>query len=113
GQTEQQLVSPRLAIWSGASPGGFPNADLHRLEIVTSDTPVVTTLAFQRPTVVFNAVAGQPCTNTQRVLVVRNGPVGLHWTLTNTAPWLSTTVTNGDTPSGFDLAVNATSLSPG
>ena len=113
GQTDQDLVNPRLGIWLGGSLGGFPDADLHHLQIVTRDTPVTTSLVFQRPTFVFNSVEGQPCTNIQRVMVVRKGPVALNWTLTNTASWLTASSTNGNTPAAFDLSVNTTGLTPG
>ncbi len=113
GHVDQDFVNPRLAIWAGGSPSGFPSVDLYRLDIVTSDTPVVTALDFQRSTFVFSGVAGQPCTNLQRARVIHRGPAGLHWTLTNTASWLSTSVTNGDGATAFDLSVNTTGLPAG
>jgi len=113
GHVEQDLVNPRLAIWVGGSPGGYPNVDLYRLQIVTSDTPVATTLEFQRPTFVFSSVAGQLDTNLQRVLAVSWGAAGLQWTLTNTASWLSTSTTSGNTHTPFDLSVDTTGLTAG
>ncbi len=113
GQTDYDLVNPRLVIWAGASPSGYPGADLARLDLVTQDQPVATALAFHRSSLVFNAVAGEPCTNIQRVLVVRRGASGLQWTLTNTAPWLLVSTNFGKTPSSLDLSVNTAGIIAG
>ena len=113
GQTDYDLVNPRLVIWAGSSPSGYPNADLARLELVTQDQPVATALAFQRPSFVFSSIEGEPCTNVQRVLVVRRGASGLQWTLTNSGSWLLTSTNAGKTPSSFDLSVDTTGLTAG
>jgi len=113
GQVNQELVSPRLGIWAGGSLGGVPYADLRRLEVITSDTPVSTTLVLPSQTVAFNSVAGQVCTNVLKVPMVRRGPVGLHWTMMNTVPWLSASSTNGNTTGSFDLSANTAGLPAG
>ncbi len=113
GKTSLVLTNTRLAIWVGGSPGGFPNADFRRLEIITSATPVSTLLVAQPTALVFNAVAGQPCTNTQLVRVIHRGPTTLAWSLTNTTPWLVTDLNASNTPAAFNVSVNTTGLSPG
>jgi regulation of enolase protein 1 (concanavalin A-like superfamily) len=113
GKTSLVLTNTRLAIWAGGSPGGFPNADFRRLEIITSTTPVSTLLVAQPTALVFNAVAGQPCTNTQLVRVIHRGPTTLAWSLTNTTPWLVTDLNASNTPAAFNVSANTTGLSPG
>jgi hypothetical protein len=94
------LVRPRLGIWVGGSPGGYPFADLRRLEIVTTNMPVATTLALQPPELVFSTVVGQVLTNHQKLRVNHRGPQRLSWTMTNLPTWLVVTATNGATGVG-------------
>ena len=129
----QCFKNPCLSIWAGnaaTSPSNFPNCDLYQLKIITQNTPVPPALVVRPLHLVFNCIAGQPCTNIQALDVVlqtwQDSPV--QWTLTNSSPsWLLTSTNTGNTPawslsstnigltptSSCDVSVNATGLSPG
>jgi hypothetical protein len=117
----QALKNPRLGIWAGGSVGGFPNCDLVRLDVVTSDTPLRPMLYAQPRRLVFNAVQGEPRTNRQQIQVVlRRSQESRSWSVSTNASWLSTSVTSGVTPSALnpsagvlDVFVNSTSLGVG
>lgn len=59
GETSQVLTNTRVCIWVGGRPASTKVCDV-RLDIVTSDDPVLPTLAAQPQQLVFNAIAGQP-----------------------------------------------------
>ncbi len=117
----QSLTNARLAVWVGGS--GFPYtnnspvASVRSVYVITDDNYVSPPpgLVASPQHLVFNAIAGVPCTNIQALHVVtsnsRVSPVT--WALTNTAPWCITSATNGSTPGGCDVSVNAASLAPG
>ncbi|MCO5050837.1 MAG: YDG domain-containing protein [Verrucomicrobiae bacterium] len=109
----QGLLNPRLGIWVGGSFGDFPNADLRRLQIITADTDVVTSLALQPTELVFSTVAGQTSTNYQKFRVNHRGPQRLAWSVTNLPTWLTLTATNGLTTTELNASVNATGLAAG
>jgi len=44
---DQALVNPRLSIWTGGSPSGFPNCDLQRLDVVVTNTTAGSALTYQ------------------------------------------------------------------
>jgi hypothetical protein len=117
----QALINPRLGIWAGGSLSGFPNCDLVRLDVVTSDTPLRPLLYAQPRRLVFNAVQGEPRTNRQQIQVVlRRSQDSRSWNVGTNASWLSTSVSSGVTPNAqnpaagvLDVFVNSTGLSVG
>ncbi len=114
GTTWQALINPKVAIFVGGSPSGFPNASLEQLEIVTQDDPPLAQFMLQPQNLVFNAVAGQALTNAQDLyLVVRSQDSDVNWTVTNTASWLKCAGTNGATPSTCYVSVDTTGLPAG
>jgi hypothetical protein len=114
GQTWQALTNAQVCIWTGGSPSGFPNCDLWRLDIVASATPLNPILAAQPQHLVFNAVAGQPCTNLQQLRVVaRRALASQSCGITSSAPWLSASVALTNTPASCDVAVDTTGLAVG
>jgi hypothetical protein len=114
GQTCQALTNAQVCLWTGGSMGGLPNCDLRRLDIITSSTPLNPILVAQPQHLVFNAVAGQACTNLQQLRVVaRRAPVSQAFTITNNASWLSASTATGNTPGSCDVSVNTTGLAAG
>ncbi|MGC3956804.1 MAG: hypothetical protein QM813_02220 [Verrucomicrobiota bacterium] len=114
GTTWQTLINPKVAIFVGGFPSGFPNASLEQLEIITQDDPPLAQFMLQPQNLVFNAVAGQALTNAQDLyLVVRSQDADVNWTVTNTATWLKCAGTNGVTPSTCSVSVDTTGLSAG
>ncbi|HTY85967.1 MAG TPA: MBG domain-containing protein, partial [Candidatus Acidoferrum sp.] len=130
GNFSQAFTNASLAIYAGGSAGGLPNCDLIRLDVISQTTPVSPALVVRPQHLVFNSVAGQPCTNVEALNVVlqcrQNSPV--QWTVTNSSPaWLITSTNTGYTPAwsmsstniGFmptsscDVSVNTTGLAPG
>ena len=118
GSFSQSFPNPRLGIYAGGSPGGFPNCDLIRLEVVTLNNPVTPAFVVPSQRIVFNMIAGQPCTNLQALNVAlqsqQSAPV--NWTLTNSAPtWFLTSTTSGTTPASCDVSLKpaTTNLAPG
>lgn len=114
GAVSQDLINPRLAIWVGGGQDvGGGNCDLRRLDIITSDSPVVSSLVIQPAHLVFNSVAGQGCTNLQRANVVRRGAVPLSWFVTNATPWISVDASNGFDSGFCNIGVNTSGLASG
>ena len=113
GKIGQELIAPRLCIWVGGLYGGTVNAELRQLRIVTSGTPIVSTLYLQPLALAFNSVAGQSNTNVQRVNIYHNGPDGFTWSATKNASWLSVNSTNGGVPGYCDVSVSTSGLTSG
>jgi len=115
GSLSQAFESPRLAIIVGGSNEGSPNVDIHKVDVITVQTFDPPRLVLQPRQIVFNAVAGQSNTNRQqlRVTIDRDYLPAANWTLTNTASWLLTSITNGSTPDSADLSVDTSGLLPG
>lgn len=115
GEISHEFVNPRLCIWAGGSAGGAPLVcDLREMEVVTSDVPLQPVLTTAPARLLFNAVAGEACTNAQELRVIaRRSQTALNWTLTPSAAWLSVNATNGSTPGTTAVAVDTSGLSPG
>ena len=114
GQVWQTLLNPQVAIFCGGSNGGFPNADLQRLDVITLNNPPPAVLILQPQHLVFNAMAGQPCTNVQNInVVVRSQDPPVQWSVTNSSSWLLTNEAAGGTPGTCQLSVDTTGLAPG
>jgi regulation of enolase protein 1 (concanavalin A-like superfamily) len=108
GNFSQSFSNPRLGIYVGGSPGGFPDCDLLRLDVVTRDNPVTPTFVTASRHIVFNTLEGQVNTNMQAQFVglrsEQSAPA--NWTLTNSMPaWLVSSITNGTTPTEFDVSL--------
>ncbi len=112
GTTRQTLGNPRLAIFAGASPSGFPNADL--AYAVVSTDPVVPpnfTYSVNPAQLVFNGIAGTPTPTIQTVRVEGGWPAA--WTAVSNVTWLTATPGSGAMPDTFDLTVDTSALTPG
>jgi hypothetical protein len=115
GEISQELLNPRVCIWAGGSASPVPlTCSVRQLDIITSDAPLIPILVAEPRHLVFNAVAGEACTNLQQWRVVaRRAQTPVSWTLTTNASWLSASLIAGNTPGVADVAVNTTGLSPG
>ncbi|WP_020157548.1 beta-xylosidase family glycoside hydrolase [Methylobacter marinus] len=112
GRIAQRLKNPRLAIFVGASPFGFPNADLASVHITTGIVPGPDLSLFPRD-IVFNTTAGSANPSSQSINVLSRGLEDFDWNATPEAPWLAASPLNGGTPGTMDVSVNASGLSPG
>ncbi|WP_051961643.1 DUF1349 domain-containing protein [Methylobacter sp. BBA5.1] len=112
GRIAQRLKNPRLAIFVGASPFGFPNADLASVHITTGIVPGPDLSLFPRD-IVFNTTAGSANPSSQSINVLSRGLEDFDWNATPEAPWLAASPLNGSTPGTMDVSVNASGLSPG
>ena len=110
----QTLNNPRLAIVTGASPGGFPNVDLSWAEVI-SDSPVAPTILIDSNALSFTTVQGTSPAN--QVIALSNIGAGtLDWTATAnaTAPaWLSVAPAGGSGNATLTVSVNSAGLAPG
>jgi hypothetical protein len=116
GGSSQTLTNARLCIWSGGYGSLSPNCDLRRLDIVTSDTPLLPVLVAQPQHLIFNTVAGQTCTNLQQVRVLaRRAQSTQGFSAAPNAPWLltSTAAASTNTPGFFDVGVSTAGLPAG
>jgi hypothetical protein len=114
GLAYQALTNARVCVWAGGSADGLPNCDLRRLQVITSSIPLNPLLIVQPQQLVFNAVAGQPCTNLQQLRVVaRRALSPVPYTVASSAPWLSATPVLTATPGYGDIGVNTSGLAAG
>ncbi len=110
----QTLENPQAGIFAGGSYGGFPNADLQELDIVTTDNPPPPVIRVDPTNLVFNATVGQPCTNSQQLRVMtRAQDPAVSWVASTGASWLTCSTTVSNTPGTTDVSVDTTGLTPG
>ncbi len=117
GSVTQALNSPQLGIFIGASPGGFPNADLQWAEVASGTAPAGAALSLYPGNLVFSSNEGTVNTSGQTVNVIYGSPSTTQWTQTSNAPWLITSPGSGSTaqgsPGSFSVSVDPTGLAPG
>ncbi len=117
GSVTQALNSPQLAIFVGASPAGFPNADLQWAEVASGTAPAGAALSLYPGNLVFSSNEGTVNTSGQTVNVIYGSPSTTQWTQTSNAPWLITSPGSGSTaqgsPGSFSVSVDPTGLTPG
>jgi len=113
GSEVQSLNSPRLAIVVGASPGGFPNADLEWVEVITDEIPPM--ILTSQMMLSFTAVEGT--TPAIQAISLSNGGGGsLNWTATADSAfpaWLSVSPSSGVGDATLTASVDTTGLAPG
>ncbi len=120
GSVKQPLTNPRLAIVVGASPSGFPNADIISTTVLRSGDalPSDAALLLYPDTLIFRTRQGMPNPSAQTVTVDSSGPDPLNWRIQQSpgsppSPWLSAAPLSGSTPGSFSVSVNAAGLAPG
>jgi len=112
GDVIKSLTNPRLAIFVGASSGGFPNADFEWAEIESASQ--MPKIQVSPASLSFSAVSGSSSPSAQTVNIINSGTTGvLNWSLSNNATWLTLTPKVGTTPGSFTVSVNPTGLLPG
>jgi glucose/arabinose dehydrogenase/regulation of enolase protein 1 (concanavalin A-like superfamily) len=113
GNVTQTVATPRLGIIAGASPGGFPNADIAWAEVIAP--PTAPLLMVSPGNLTFSATVG---TNpASQILGITNGGGGtLSWTAVadGSAPaWLAVTPTNGTGNGTAVVTVTSAGLAQG
>ena len=112
GSVTQTLNNPRLGIVVGASPSGYPNADIAWVEVsVQSTTP---TLYLSPSNLSFNAIVNGTAPASQNVSITNGGTSEvLNWTSNENISWLSVAPQSGTTPGTLTVTVDQTGLAAG
>lgn len=113
GSVIQPLSQPRLAVFVGASPGGFPNADLAWAEIITEGQLPKSELTLLPNNLVFNTVQGMGDPLPQIVTILDEGSYVLNWSYSIDVSWLTAFPTSGSTPGDITIAAETEGLEPG
>src|SRR5690625_3101373 len=110
GTTTADLTSPRLALITGASPGGLPLATYHDVTVTASTQPV---LAVSRAQLAASVPAGG--SKTDSFTVSNEGTGTLAWTasVTQGAAWLSVSPSSGTGPGTVEVSIDADGLPAG
>src|SRR5690625_3912405 len=110
GTTTADLTSPRLALITGASPGGLPLATYHDVTVTASTQPV---LAVSRAQFAASVPAGGSTTDS--FTVSNEGTGTLAWTasVTQGAAWLSVSPSSGTGPGTVEVSIDADGLPAG
>ncbi len=106
GDVSQTLNNSRLAIETGASPGGFPNADFEWAEVSAQPLPIVEDNLKAFPgSLVFRARQGEESQETRSVFISTSQGNIIRWNQSADVPWLVADLQNG--VSNEILKVNA------
>jgi glucose/arabinose dehydrogenase/regulation of enolase protein 1 (concanavalin A-like superfamily) len=114
GNVTQTINNPRLGIFVGASPGGYPNADISWVEIVsaTSGSPV---LSASPSMLTFTTTAGNSPAS-QSIAVANTGVGTMNWTAVpsaGTPAWLTVSPTSGSGNGTITVSVSSAALAAG
>jgi gliding motility-associated-like protein len=111
--TTYALNNPRFAIVTGASPSGFPNADIAWAEM-SYQAPVSGDVLFAHPReLVFNALEGNSLPDIRSIFLSSGQGGILDWNLTTDASWLTPNLQNGVTDDILKVGVNTGGMSSG
>jgi hypothetical protein len=113
GGVVQPLNNPRLAVFVGASPGGFPNADLAWAEVIAPH--ILPVLALSPATLAFWVVAGDNPAG-QALGITNSGGGILNWSAVatgSTPAWLAVSPASGAGNGMANVAVTSAGLAPG
>jgi hypothetical protein len=114
GRIVQLLNNPRLAIVVGASPSGFPNADIAWAEVTGQEVaPIADELRVYPRTLVFKAVQGHSLSDTQSINIFTTFGKNIAWSQSSGVSWLSSNLQNGVTEGTIRVGVNTTGLVSG
>jgi Beta xylosidase C-terminal Concanavalin A-like domain/Secretion system C-terminal sorting domain len=98
GDVSQTLDNPRLAIETGASPGGYPNADFEWAEVSTLPLPQAEDKLNAFPgSLVFSAREGEESRVTRSVFISTSKGNIIRWNQSSDVPWLAADLKNGVT----------------
>ncbi len=96
GDVSQSLNNARLAIETGASPGGFPNADFGWAEVSTQPLPQVEDNLKAFPgSLVFSSRQGEESQETRSVFISTSQGNIIRWNQSTDVPWLAADLQNG------------------
>ncbi|MBK7711883.1 MAG: T9SS type A sorting domain-containing protein [Bacteroidales bacterium] len=114
GTVVQQLVNPRFCIETGASPGGFPEADFGWAEISTQPLPPITDELRAHPgAIVFNARKGVLLSEKRSLFIFSAMGKIIGWKQSSDASWITCDTENGLTDAVLKIGVNTSGLEPG
>ena len=114
GTVVQSLSNPRLAIETGASPGGFPVADIEWAEIsIEPLPPVMDELHAQPGSIVFKATQGEQLTASRPVFLYTSLGNIIGWKQSTDVSWLSADLNKGVTDGILKLSADPSGLMPG
>jgi gliding motility-associated-like protein len=111
--TTMAFNNPRLAIVTGASPSGFPNADFAWAE-VSYQAPLSGDELFTNPhSVVFNAVQGQALSDIKSIFLSSALGGILDWSFGTDVSWLTPDSQSGVTDDVLKVSVNTAGIGSG
>jgi hypothetical protein len=113
GNVVRTLSNTRLAIEVGASPGGFPNADIAWAEVSVQPLPATDELRASPGSIVFNAIKGEQTDGTRSIFVYSALEKRIGWKQSADVPWLTADLQNGVTDGILKIGVNINGLDPG
>jgi len=102
-----------LAIEAGASPGGFPNADIAWAEVSTQPLTSTDELHAHPGSIVFSAIQGKHTDETRSIFIYSANEKIIGWRQSADVPWLTADLQNGLTDGILKVWVNTTGLDPG
>ena len=110
GSVTQALNNPQLAVFVGASPGGFPNADLSWAEVIT-ENPVPSTVLLSTDALSFTTAQGtDPLDRT--IALSNSGGGAMNWTAVANAPFVVSPA-SGTGNATLTVSVNSAGLVAG
>ena len=114
GSVVQPLMNPRFCIETGASPGGFPEADIAWAEISTQPLPPIKDELRAHPgSIVFTARQGVRQDEKRSLFIFSAMGNIIGWKQTSDASWITSDAENGLTDFVLKTGVNTTGLGPG
>ena len=114
GTIVQPLINPRLCIETGASPDGFPDADIAWAEISTQLLPPITDELRAHPgSIVFNARQGVRHDEHRSLFIFSAMGNIIGWKQSSDVSWITSDAENGLTDFVLKTGVNTTGLGPG
>jgi hypothetical protein len=115
GTTTLVLTNPRLGIITGASPDGFPNADVAWAEVIAQSIPAAPRLKIGNTSLNFSTIPGVNPAN--QIVTVSNSASGtLNWNTMVTGAglnWLSAGPESGTNNGSVTAGVTASGLGLG
>lgn len=116
GSVTQNISSPRLGLIVTASPGGFPEASLHYVQVLADSVPATPALALSSTNLSFVAAVGESPHASQTVYVSNIGAGSLNWTATiggSGTNWLGIGPASGTGDRAIQVNANAAGLPVG
>ncbi|MDP2890240.1 MAG: hypothetical protein Q8P34_14900 [Bacteroidota bacterium] len=113
GSIGQPMNNPRLAIVVGASPDGFPDADIAWAEVTWTSIPITDELRAYPNAIVFNSVLGNQSNDIKSINIFTAFGKKISWSQSSDVSWITSNLQNGETESILKVGVNTDGLSSG